>query len=366
MEHFYAVIMAGGGGTRLWPLSRKSKPKQMLNLLGDRSLFQMAVDRLDPLIPPEQIFVVTVEDQAEKLKVQTPGIPSENFILEPMPKGTASVVGIAAALLKDQDAESVMAVLTADHYIGNEAGFRSILEYACKVAQNGELVTLGIPPSYPSTGYGYIHQGDRKDEYEDEFVFKVIEFKEKPSLFIAKSYLESGDYVWNSGMFVWRTDRILNEIMHQMPELSRGLQQIISSKGKPDYADVLNGVWSNLVSETIDYGVMENAGNVTIIPAGQIDWIDIGGWDRFFELMTPDADGNVLVGDNHLLIETKDTLIFREKGGSGGKLVAALGLEGMIIVETEDVILICPRERAEEVRSFVKALSDMGKDQYIT
>jgi mannose-1-phosphate guanylyltransferase len=366
MDHLYAVIMAGGGGTRLWPLSRKSRPKQMLKLIGERSLFQAAVERLDPLIPPKQIYVVTIEEQAERLKLQAPSIPSENFILEPMPKGTASVVGIGAALLQELDEESVMAVLTADHYIGNEEGFRAVLETAFEVAKNGELITLGIPPSYPSTGYGYIHQGDRKDEYQEKNVHEVIEFNEKPSFFVAKSYLDSGDYAWNSGMFIWRTDRILTELTRQLPELSRGLDKIVSNIGKSNYPDVFGEVWTNLVSETIDYGVMENAENVSVIPAGKINWIDIGGFDRFFELFPSDSDGNVLIGENHLLIDTRDTLIFTGKSGSQGKLVAALGLEDMIIVETEDVLLICPRERAEEVRSFVDALSEIGKDQYIS
>ena len=366
MDHYYAVIMAGGGGTRLWPLSRKSKPKQMLNLVGDRSLFQMAVQRLDPLIPPEKIFVVTVEEQAEVLQHQAPSIPTRNFILEPMPRGTASVVGIGAVLLNNLDRQSIMAVLTADHYIGNESGFRSILEAAFQVAWHGELITLGIPPSYPSTGYGYIHQGDRKVEFEGTQVYEVVEFNEKPSLPVAKAYIESGRYAWNSGMFVWRTDRILAEIERQMPDLFQGLKKIISKMDTPDYEDVFKEVWAHLVSETIDYGVMENAKNVCVIPAGEIDWLDIGGWDRFFELFDPDPEGNVILGKDHILIDTKDSLIFKEEGEVSGKLIAALGLEGMIIVETEDVLLICPRERSEEVRSFVNTLSEMGKDHYIS
>jgi mannose-1-phosphate guanylyltransferase len=366
MDHLYAVIMAGGGGTRLWPLSRRNKPKQMLNLIGERSLFQIAVERLDPLIPPEQIYVVTIKEQADRLKEQSPLIPGKNFILEPMPKGTASVVGIAAALLQEIDQESVMAVLTADHYIGSEPGFRAVLENAFEVAKEGELLTLGIPPTYPSTGYGYIHKGDKKIRYADKNVFEVIEFKEKPSFFVAKSYLETGNYAWNSGMFIWRTDRILEEIKGQMPDLHRGLEKIVSRLGEPDYEEVFMEVWKTLESETIDYGVMENAEEVCVIPAGQIQWIDIGGWDRFFELFSPDADGNVCIGENQILMDTRDTLIYQEKDEVQGKMIAALGLEGMIIVETEDVLLICPRERAEEVRSFVEALSEMGKDQYIS
>lgn len=365
MQDYYAVIMAGGGGTRLWPISRRTRPKQMLRLFGERSLFQMAVDRLLPLIPAERILVVTVEDQALQLREQTPEIPMRNFILEPLPRGTASVVGIAASILNEQDPDSVMAVVTADHYIGNVERFRDILTSAYEVAINGDLVTLGITPTYASTGYGYIHQGEQIGEYNNYPVHIVREFKEKPSQDVAQAYLESGDYAWNSGMFVWKTDRILNEINKQMPDLYSGLDRIRSRIGESDYDDILLDVWNGLVAETIDYGVMENAEGVRVIPAGDIEWFDIGSWDRFFDLMTTDDKGNLIIGDECILLDTKGTLIYQQEELAGERLIAVLGMEDMIIVETEDVILVCPRQRAEEVRSLVQMLSKTGKNNFL-
>jgi mannose-1-phosphate guanylyltransferase len=365
MKHFYVVIMAGGGGTRLWPLSRKGHPKQMLRLFGDKSLFQIAVDRLLPLIPVDHIYIVTVEEQAKLLMEQVPGIPSQNFILEPMPKGTASVVAIAAALLHEKDPQSVMAVLTADHYIRNVESFRSILKSAYEVACLDKLVTLGITPTYPSTGYGYIHQGEPESVIDENYVHEVLEFKEKPSKRTAQEYIESGEYVWNSGMFVWKTERILLEIDKQMPDLYRGIDKIRSRLDKPDYEDVFLDVWDGLESETIDYGVMENAENVWVIPASDMEWFDIGGWDRFFELMDIDECGNLVMAEESILLDTRDSLIFQEPELANKRLIAILGMEEMILVETEDVVLICPRYRAEEVRSFVQMLSKDGREKFL-
>jgi mannose-1-phosphate guanylyltransferase len=365
MEHTYAVIMAGGGGTRLWPLSRKNKPKQMLKLFGERTLYQMAVDRLLPIIPAEAIFVVTVEEQAERLKEQASQIPIDHFILEPMPKGTASVVGIAATLLHEQDPDSIMAVVTADHYIGNVEHFHNVLKSAYEVARKGGLVTLGIKPTYAATGYGYIHQGREMAEVNKHPVYEVQAFVEKPSQEIAERYFSSGEYIWNSGMFIWKTKRILDEIAQQMPELSNGLARIRSRIGQSDYSEVFKKVWSELESETIDFGVMENASDVRVIPAGEMEWFDIGNWDRFFDLMETDRNGNLILCEECLHIETERSLIFKESGPSREKLIAILGVEDMILVDTDDIIMICPRNRAEEVRTLVQTLSELGKTEFL-
>jgi len=365
MEHYYAVIMAGGGGTRLWPLSRKSKPKQTLRLFGERSLFQNAVDRLLPLIPKERIFVVTIEEQAKILQEQSPQIANDQFILEPLPKGTASVVGIAATLLNERDPESVMAVVTSDHYIGNVQQFHRILSSAYDAACSGALVTLGVQPSYASTGYGYIHRGKQIREFNQTPVYQVQSFKEKPSREIAEKYIASGDYLWNSGMFIWKTGRILSEINRQMPGLSNGLEKIRSRIGKSDYTNVFSKVWNELIKETIDYGVMENASDVQVIPAGDMQWFDIGGWDRYFDLMEPDREGNLILGDECILIDSKNSMIYQEPGLPSKRLIAVLGMDEMIIVDTHNVIMICPRERVEEIKSFIEALSRTGREKYL-
>ena len=228
LANYYAVIMAGGGGTRLWPLSRKARPKQMLRLLEERSLFQTSVQRLDGVFPPDRIYVVTVEEQAAELQQQCPQIPAENYLLEPMPRGTASVIGLAAVALKRRDPQAVMAVLTSDHYIGNEPGFRELLAAAYDVAQEDYLVTLGISPTFPATGYGYIQRGALLGSYRDYEVYRALRFKEKPAEKQAQRMLASGDHSWNSGMFVWKVDRILEEFAGRclsLPALWRASQK---------------------------------------------------------------------------------------------------------------------------------------------
>src|SRR5574339_48364 len=226
MEHTYAVIMAGGGGTRLWPISRKERPKQLLPLLGQETLFQSTVRRLDRLFPPERILVVTVEEQAREMQQQSPEIPVENYLIEPSPRGTASVVALAAAVLKKRDPEAMMAILTADHFIRNKDLFRYLIRTAFDVAAQDYLVTLGITPTFPSTGYGYIEQGESLDGNYNYPVYTVKRFKEKPDQSTAEQLLRAGDHSWNSGMFVWKADAILDEIQRQMPELYQAVQAI--------------------------------------------------------------------------------------------------------------------------------------------
>ncbi len=219
-DHFYAVIMAGGGGTRLWPLSRKETPKQMLQLIGERTMFQLAVDRLEGLFPAERILVVTVAEQAAGLQEQCPEIPAENYLLEPMPRGTASVVGLAAIELIRRDPEATMAILTADHYIEDIPMFQNLLLAASDVAQRGNLVTLGIVPTFPATGYGYVQRGQELGKFRGVAAYHALRFKEKPDIAKAKEMIAGKDHYWNSGMFIWRVDRILEEIRGLMPDLA--------------------------------------------------------------------------------------------------------------------------------------------------
>ncbi len=351
-DHLYAVIMAGGGGTRLWPLSRKAHPKQMLTLFGDRSMFQMSVDRLLPLLPPERILVVTAGDQVEPLSEQAPSLPRENFIVEPMGRGTAPCIGLTAVHLQVRDPDAVMAVLTADHFIQKKETFRAVLVAAQRVAEKGYLVTLGITPTFPSTGYGYINRGERLGEQGGFPYFRVQRFTEKPDAETARRFVDKGTYAWNSGMFVWRASRILEEMEALMPDLHATLRRLQAALAGDDYDKVLANLWPKLEKETIDYGVMERAERVAVIPV-EMGWSDVGSWDAVQELLSADAQHNVSRGD-HIAVETTDSMVFSRSD----HLIATVGVENLIIVDTPDAVLITTPERAEQVREVVRQLRD--------
>ncbi|MFN3309348.1 MAG: mannose-1-phosphate guanylyltransferase [Anaerolineales bacterium] len=358
---YYAVIMAGGGGTRLWPLSRKTRPKQMLRIIEQRSLFQMAVDRLEGLFDPQHILVVTVPDQFQELHEQCPHIPEENFLVEPFPRGTAAVVGLAAVHLARLDAQAVMAVLTADHYIGNQEWFQKLLQVAELVARQDYLVTIGIHPTFAATGYGYIQQGKLQGRYHGVDVFHVVRFKEKPDEFQAQVMLARGDHTWNSGMFIWKVERIRREICRQMPQLETALTELETHWGKPSYATVLEKQWEALTPETIDYGIMEGAENVVVIPAGALKWSDVGSWDSLFDVLPADAQGNIVMGGRHFGLDTRQSLVYV---GEEHRLIVTIGIRDLVVVDTGDVLLIVRKDEAQKVRQVVEILKENG-DEYI-
>ena len=360
-DHYYAVIMAGGGGTRMWPLSRKSSPKQTLKLVGDTSLFQEAVDRLGGVFPPERILVVTVSEQAQMLHEQRPIIPLENYLIEPMPRGTASVVGLAAVAIRARDPQAVMAVVTADHFIGNTERFERLLVAAKSVALNEYLVTLGIAPTFPSTGYGYIQRGNSVGTYDGLVAYKVERFREKPNESQAIMMLKDGEHAWNSGMFVWRVKLIMDEIKSQLPDLSMVLEEISKAWGTSLQESVLSRVWPGINPETIDYGIMEGASNVAMIPAESLNWRDVGSWDSLFGLLPEDEHGNIVVSENYLGVDTDDSLVYVDEEHDG-RLFVTIGLKDMMLVDTGDVIMVCPKERAQDVRTVVNRLKEMGND----
>ena len=355
-ESLYALIMAGGGGTRLWPLSRSAHPKQMLKLFGERTMFQLSVDRLLPLLPPERIFVVTAGEQVEPLAAQYPELPHENFIVEPMGRGTASCIGLAAMVLHHHDPDAVMAVLTADHFIGVPDAFRAVLHAAQQVAEEGYLVTLGIAPRFASTGYGYIRRGAALGQVDGFDYYRVERFAEKPKASVAEAYVQEGVYAWNSGMFIWRADRILEETRRWMPELSATLDALAEVWGTPAYAETLARLWPALRKETIDYGIMENAAKVAMIPA-DLEWSDIGAWSSVMDLHPHDTDGNVLLGDV-INIDGVNTMVFSQ----GERLIVTIGVEDLIVVDTPDTVMITRREQSERVREVVEQLRAAHRD----
>lgn len=364
-EHYYAVIMAGGGGTRLWPLSRKETPKQMLALVGERTLFQITVDRLLDLLPLEQILVVTSAAQAIGLQAQYPELPAENFLLEPAPRNSAPAVGFAAAVLKQRDPDAVMAMLTADHYIENTPHFLHILRAAEQVAQEGHLVTLGIEPTFPATGFGYIQQGDSIGEFEEQAVFQAVRFKEKPDVETAEKMLAAGDHAWNSGMFIWRADTVLDEFSIQMPEFAANLEKLAASWDSPDQQRVLEEVWAKIDREatSIDFGIMESAKSVAVIPAGGLGWNDVGSWNALFDVKEKDPQGNIFECDETIALDTENTLVYAN--GASQRLVVTIGVKDLVIVDTGDVLLVCHKDQAQDVREVVKLLKEQDRQAYL-
>ncbi|OQY23742.1 MAG: hypothetical protein B6I34_04300, partial [Anaerolineaceae bacterium 4572_32.1] len=283
----YALIMAGGVGSRLWPRSRKQSPKQLLNLTAEKTMLQEAVGRLEPLFRPEQIFIVTGADYVPAMREQVPALPAENYIVEPAGHGTAPCIGLAAIYLQRLDPEAVMAVLTADHFIKKQETFQQALAVAERMARQGHLVTLGIKPTLPSTGYGYILRDEKLGDIENMEAYRVKRFTEKPDLPTARKFLATGRYYWNSGMFIWRVADIMNEFRRQMPRLYEQLKEIDAAIGTAQAQEALERVWQDVENQTIDYGIMEGARDVAVIPV-DIGWSDVGSWASLLDILPGD------------------------------------------------------------------------------
>ncbi len=354
-DHYYAVIMAGGGGTRLWPVSRQANPKQMLKLFGERSLFQISVERLSGLFKLDNIFVVTTASQAKELQVQVPAIPKANYLIEPMPRGTAAVVAMAAAALQKLDPEATLAVLTADHFIENVTGFHQALLAAQKLATQGNLVTLGIKPTMASTGYGYIESGEKLGKFDSLTGYSVKRYVEKPNSELARQFLESPLMNWNSGMFITRADVILNEYQQHMPDLFAQIETLKPFLAADHSCDAFVGTWSGIIPQTIDYGIMEKSACVAVIPVSDLGWNDVGSWDSFFDVMDPDENGNIILGSAHIGLETSGSLVISTDPRF---MVVTMGMSNMIVVKTSDALLICPRGQSQRVKELVQYLKE--------
>lgn len=354
------VIMAGGKGERFWPKSRINLPKQFLSLTDDgKSMIQHTVERAKSLVNIENVYVVTNEMYKNLVLEHVPDIPDENIIIEPVAKNTAPCIGLAAMHIAKKDINSKMIILPSDHLIKFNEIFIDTLKTALDVVEKGDnLVTIGITPNYPETGYGYINFTKGESFKDSANVYEVLRFVEKPNLEKAKEYLTSGQYLWNSGMFVWKASTILKNFKEYLPEIYEGLQKIGESIGTKKYEEVLKKEFSNLPSESIDYGIMEKAKNIYVIP-GNFGWDDVGSWLSLERINKTNQDGNVING-NVISIRTKNSII---QGNE--KLIATIGLEDIVIVDTDDVTLICHKDNTQEVKEIISNLKICNRNEYL-
>ena len=357
----YAVIMAGGRGTRFWPRSRETKPKHLLDIVSSRTIVQETVDRIKPLIPARNILIVTGKKHARELIRQLPEIPAQNIIIEPVGKNTAACIGLAALHILKKVPDAVMVVLPSDHAIGNTSEYLAIISAAAKVANQEEgLVTIGIKPTGPETGFGYIEQGQSSGNVSGKEIFRVKSIREKPDLLKAREFVQSGKFYWNSGMFIWKASTILKEIERCLPDLYTGLIKIKEVLGTSREAVIVPKVYKGLASISIDYGVMEKADNAFMLP-GDFGWSDVGSWDALWEISAKDNQGNALTGGGSAIFtDTEGALVYSPK-----KLVALVGVKDLIIVETKDALLICQKGRSQDVKKVVDTLEAAKKKKYL-
>lgn len=354
---FFAVIMAGGVGKRFWPQSRRSNPKQLLSIAGDESMLRMTVNRLKQLTEVDHILIITNSDQEEGIRNEIPELPIENILIEPAGKNTAPAIGLAAIIIKHRDPKAVMGVFPADHHIQDVQAFIHYLKQGIQIAQTEKgLVTFGVVPTRPATGYGYIQS--RTHINSEEAVFAVKAFAEKPDKKTAQSFLKSGDFLWNSGMFVWKADVILDSFQEFLPEIWDSLENIRGAIGQPVWDSVLTVEWATLRSISIDYGIMEKAQNVFVIKV-DYDWNDVGSWDAVYEMSEKDTEGNVSKG-NVLYHDSMDNLIY-----ANGKTVAMVGVDNLVVIDTDDALLIIPRGQTERVKELVDNFEKEKRDSLL-
>jgi len=356
---YYAVVMAGGSGTRLWPLSRKERPKQLLNLGRDRSLYQLAIDRIAPVFKYENIIVITAGSMVNELINQTPNIPSENFLVEPEGKGTAPAIALGAMYAEHlSGGKAVIACLTADHIITDVNEFQKVLLEAGRLAHNNRVVTLGISPTFGSTGYGYIQRGKLSEDKSDFSVYSVKKFKEKPSQNVADNMANDTEHYWNSGMFIWSTQKVMEEFERQLPNTYSALRLVENLFDGDDIENRFRSIWLDIEYNTIDYGIMEDADDVCVMEV-DIGWSDVGSWLSVLNNGDTDEFGNVVLGGDHYNIDSKNTLVHSDK------LVVTIGTDKLVVVDVGDVLLVCRSDRSEEVKRVIEYLKENNKESLL-
>ena len=361
----HAVIMAGGAGTRFWPESRADFPKQLLTLTGNRSMIQSTVDRIASLIPQDRTLIVTGQRLVNKMREQLPSLPGQSIIGEPCRRDTAPCIGLAALLCVAEDAEAIMVVMPADHVIEQDDKFCDAIQNAADLVEENarRIVTFGIRPTYPAETFGYIERGEplatKADRGENASAYRVKQFREKPKADVAQQYLQSGDFYWNSGIFVWKAATILDELQRREPEMMGHLRAIAESWGNDNFAEMFSKEFAAIRGVSIDYAVMEHAEDIVVIEA-PFDWDDVGNWSAVGRLRGSDENGNTIVG-KHLGIGTTNSIVRSEDG----HLLVTLGVENMIFVQTRDATLVADRNDEESIRQLVKMIEEKGWNEYL-
>jgi mannose-1-phosphate guanylyltransferase len=361
----FVVIMAGGGGTRFWPWSREKHPKQILPILSDRSMIRETVDRIRPLVPRENILVVTAQSQIPALGKEVPMIPAENLLAEPYGRNTAPCISLATIHILKKNPQAVMVILPADHYIGNHRSFLKSLRAAVTFARKGNLlVTLGIPPTEPETGYGYMEKGGILGKAGGVPVYKAQSFREKPTRAKAVAYLRTGKFLWNSGMFIWRADTFFRAVKKFLPDLYLEMSGLAEALGTPREKRTLRRTYSRCPSISVDYGILEKAENVALLEA-PFPWSDVGSWSALKKILPADKNGNARIfgprtRKGPILFDTSGCLVRCEE-----KLIAVIGLHDIVVVEAGNAFLVCPRDRSQEVRRILQDLQEKGWKEYL-
>ncbi|WP_406678052.1 sugar phosphate nucleotidyltransferase [Neomoorella carbonis] len=358
MKDVFTIIMAGGSGERFWPYSRKDRPKQFLQVVGQGTLLQQTVQRAKLLCPVEQIYIVTGRSYLNLVQEQVPEIPKENLIVEPVGRDTAPCIALALSILEARGLNGTMIVLPSDQMVIGEDGFLRSLSTAVKLAhETCGLVTIGIRPTRPETGYGYIRIGERLSSLS---AFRVAAFTEKPDMGRAISFLSSGEYLWNSGMFIWQVSAIHDAFERYLPELIKGITPIRESVDTPDFETILSRVFPTLTRISIDYGIMEKADNVYVVP-GDFGWDDLGTWTALERVTKCDIDGNFVQGRS-VLVDTKNTIL---RNDNTDKLVVTFGLKDTLVVDTPDVLMVADKKRAPELKKLLDELRKQGLERYL-
>ncbi|HPI37405.1 MAG TPA: mannose-1-phosphate guanylyltransferase [Ignavibacteriaceae bacterium] len=352
----YAVVMAGGVGARFWPKSREKYPKQLLKIFDDHTLIQATVQRLEGMVDNDKILIVTNKLHKEEIIKQLPQILPENIIEEPFGRNTAACIGLASIVIEKKSKDAVSVILPADHIIKEKDIFQNTIKKAVEYAHRSKgLITIGIPPTRPETGYGYIQIDDRNVE---DNIFKVYTFAEKPNFTTAVRFIESGDFMWNSGMFIWRVDTILDEFKLYMPELNQGLQKLKQFVDTPDFEKEVLNAYGQFRNISIDYGIMEKSKRV-YLTKGVFTWSDVGSWEEVYQLSNKNKDRNAINGPAYTDMAF-DSYIY-----SPDKFTAVIGLDNIIVINTDDALLICRRDQAQEVKKVVEHLKLKKLNNYL-